>query len=100
MTTGSVDLLVVDDGAALRGYDCRDVLRVEEVPGRAGSPGGYLVRLGRLGPPREVACREVLGSVSLSAREIRPVPEALKDRMQGEKPWAVGMAGREIYLLY
>jgi hypothetical protein len=100
VTTGSVDLLVVDDGAALRGYDCRDVLRVEEVPGRAGSPGGYLVRLGRLGPPREVACREVLGSVSLSAREIRPVPEALKDRMQGEKPWAVGMAGREIYLLY
>ena len=74
--TGPVDLLLVDDGAALRGYDCRDVVRVEEV---AGEPGGYLVRLGRLGLPREIACREVLGSVALSAREIRPVPEVLLD---------------------
>lgn len=97
VTTGSLDLLVVDDGAALRGYDCRDVVRVEEV---AGEPGGYLVRLGRLGSPREVACREVLGSVALSAREIRPVPEALRERMTGEKPWAVGLTEREIYLLY
>ncbi len=97
MTTGSVDLLVVDDGAALRGYDCRDVVRVEEVAGEA---GGYLVRLGRLGSPREVACREILGSVALSAREIRPVPEALRERIPGEKPWAVGITEREIYLLY
>ena len=97
MTTGSIDLLLVDDGVALRGYDCLDVVRVEEV---AGEPGGFLVRLGRLGSPREVACREVLGSVALSAREIRPVPEALRERMTGEKPWAVGLAGRELYLLY
>ena len=97
MTSGSFDLLVVDDGAALRGYDCRDVVRVEEVEGE---PGGYLVRLGRLGPPREVACREILGSVVLSAREIRPVPDALRERITGEKPWAVGLTEREIYLLY
>jgi len=97
VTTASVDLLVVDDGAALRGYDCRDVLRVEEI---AGKPGGYIVRLGRLGSPREVACREVLGSVALSAREIRPVPEALWERITGEKPWAVGLTERGMYLLY
>jgi len=98
--TRSVDLLVLDDGTAIRGYDCRDVLRVEEVPGRAGAPGGFLVRLGRLGPPREVACREILGSVSLSAREIRPVPEVLRERMTGEKPWAVGITQQRICLLY
>ncbi len=97
MRSGSVNLLVVDDGAALRGYDCRDVVRVEEV---AGEPGGYLVRLGRLGSPREVACREVLGSVALSAREIRPVPEVLRERITGEKPWAVGLTGQGMYLLY
>lgn len=97
VTTGSIDLLVVGDGAALRGYDCRDVVRVEEV---AGEPGGYLVRLGRLGSPREIACREVLGSLALSAREIRQVPEVLRERITGEIPWAVGLTGREIYLLY
>jgi hypothetical protein len=97
VTTGSVDLLVVDDGEALRGYDCRDVVRVEEVVGEA---GGYLVRLGRLGSPHDVACREVLGSVALSAREIRPVPEVLRERVTGEAPWAVGLTEREIYLLY
>jgi hypothetical protein len=97
VTSGSVDLLVVDDGTGFRGYDCRDVVRVEEVEG---DPGGYLVRLGRLGSPREVACREVLGSVALSAREIRPVPEVLRERITGEKPWAVGLTGRVIYLLY
>lgn len=97
MTTGSVDLLVVDDGAALRGYDCRDVVRVEEVEGE---PGGYLVRLGRMGSPREVSCREILGSVALSAREIRPVPDVLRERITGEKPWAVGLTERELYLLY
>ena len=97
MTSGSVDLLVVDDGEGFRGYDCRDVVRVEEVEGE---PGGYLVRLGRLGSPREVACREILGSVTLSAREIRPVPDVLRERIAGEKPWAVGITGREMYLLY
>ena len=95
--TGSIDLLVVDDGASLRGYDCRDVVRVEDAPE---AEGGYLVRLGRLGSPREVACREILGSVVLSAREVRPVPEALRERIPGEKPWAVGLTEREIYLLY
>jgi hypothetical protein len=97
VTAGSVDLLVVGDGGAFRGYDCRDVVRVEVV---AGEPGGYLVRLGRLGSPREVACREVLGYVALSAREIRPVPEVLRERITGETPWAVGITGREMYLLY
>jgi len=97
VSTRSVDLLVVDDGVALRGYDCRDVVRVEEV---AGEPGGYLVRLGRLGSSREVACREVIGSVALAASEIRPVPEALRERIPGEKPWAVGLTVRGMYLLY
>lgn len=97
---GSIELILLDDGTAIRGYDCRDVVRVEEVPGRAETPGGYLLRLGRLGPPREVACREVLGSVSLSARDVRPVPEVLRDRMTGEKPWAVGITQQRICLLY
>jgi hypothetical protein len=38
--------------------------------------------------------------VALSAREIRPVPEALRERIPGEKPWAVGITERELYLLY
>jgi len=100
MTAVSVDLLVIDDGTSLRGYDCRDVVRVEEVPAEAGSPGGYLVRLGRLGPPRQIACREILESVSLSAREIRPVPEVLRVRMTGEMPWGVGVREQRICLLY
>jgi len=58
------------------------------------------VRLGRLGPPREVVCREILGSVALSAREIRPVPEVLRERITGEQPWAVGLTERGMYLLY
>lgn len=100
MNAGSLDLLLLDDGSAIRGYDCRDVLRVEEVAGNPGSPGGYVVRLGRMGPPRDVACREILGSTPLSAREIRPVPEALKARITGEKPWAVGITEKGICLLY
>ena len=97
---GSIDLLVLDDGTSLRGYDCRDVVRVEEVPGAEGSPEGYMVRLGRLGPPREIACREILESVSLSARDIRPVPEVLKERVRGEMPWGVGITEQRICLLY
>ena len=100
VTTGAVDFLIVQDGSALRGYDCRDVLRVDEVPAREGSPVGYLLRLGRLGPPREVACREIVGAVSLSAREIRPLPEVLKERVTGEMPWGVGITEKRIYLLY
>jgi hypothetical protein len=42
----------------------------------------------------------VLGSVSLSAREIRPVPDVLRERIAGERPWAVGLTERELYLLY
>ena len=100
MMAGSLELLVVDDGAAIRGYDCRDVVQVKEVAGERGVPGGYLVQLGRLGSHREVACREVLGAMSLSAREIRLVPEALRERMTGEKPWAVAITERGIFLLY
>ena len=100
MTAGFLDLLVLGDGTAIRGYDCRDVVHVKEVPGERGAPGGYLVRLGRLGSRREVVCREVLGSMALSAREIRPVPEALRERMTGEKPWAVAITERGIFLLY
>jgi len=100
VTSGSLDLLVLDDGASIRGYDCRDVVRVEEVAGERGGPGGYRVQLGRLGSHREVACREILGSLALSAREIRLVPEVLRERMTGEKPWAVGVTERGIFLLY
>ena len=100
MTAGSLELLVLDDGAAIRGYDCRDVVHVKEVPGESDAPGGYLVQLGRLGSRREVVCREVLGAMSLSAREIRLVPEALRERMTGEKPWAVAVTERGIFLLY
>jgi hypothetical protein len=38
--------------------------------------------------------------VALSAREIRPVPEVLRERITGEKPWAVGLTERGMYLLY
>ncbi len=101
MTTGTVDLLVVDDGTTLRGYDCRDVLRVEEAgEEETGSAGRYRIHLGRLGGAREVRCREVLGSVALTAKQIRPVPEVLSDRLGGEKPWAVGVTDRGICLLF
>jgi len=100
VNAGSIEILVLDDGTGIRGYDCRDVLRVEEVAGAGKAPAGYLVRLGRLGPPREVSCREVVGSVSLAAREIRPVPAVLKERMTGETPWAVGLTERGICPLY
>jgi hypothetical protein len=38
--------------------------------------------------------------VALSTREIRPVPETLRERMMGEMPWAVGLTERGMYLLY
>ncbi|MBI5905400.1 MAG: hypothetical protein HZB86_07585 [Deltaproteobacteria bacterium] len=97
--TSPLEILVLDVGDAVRGYDCRDVVRVEETDEEA-SRGRYVVHLGRLGPPRDVRCREIVGSVTLSAREIRPVPPALRDRMEGEKPWAVGITERGICLLY
>lgn len=100
MNAGSIEILVLDDGAGIRGYDCRDVMRVEEVAGAGEAPAGYLVRLGRLGPPREVSCREIVGALPLAAHEIRAVPPVLKERMTGETPWAVGLTERGICLLY
>jgi len=97
--TSALEFLVLDVGDAIRGYDCRDVLRVEET-GEEPSRGRYVVHLGRLGSTRDVRCREIVGSVTLSAGEIRPVPPALRDRMEGEKPWAVGITERGICLLY
>ena len=95
-----MEFLVLDDGTAIRGYDCRDVLRVEETGKWAAARDRYVVRLGRLGAPREVRCREVLGSVALAAADVRPVPAALRDRIPGEKPWAVGITDRGLCLLY
>jgi len=100
VNAGFIEILVLDDGTGIRGYDCRDVLRVEEAAGAAKAPAGYLVQLGRLGPPTEVSCPEVMGSVSLAAREIRRVPAVLKERMTGEAPWAVGLTERGICPLY
>lgn len=97
-----MNVLVVDDGSVLRGYDCRDVLRVEEIP-VAGSPAlaeKFLVHLGRNGRRNEVRCREVLGFFTLSAREVRPLPPALRERMAGETPWGVGITDRGLCLLF
>jgi hypothetical protein len=58
------------------------------------APGRFVVRLGRVGPSREVRCRGVLGSRVLAAADIRPVPEALRERMEGEQPWAGGITGQ------
>ena len=99
--TSSLEILVLDFGDSVRGYDFRDVLGVKEAGVESADPDGrFVVNLGRLGPAREVRCREVLGSRELSARDIRPVPEALCERMEGEKPWAVGITGQGICLLY
>ncbi len=97
-----MNVLVVDDGSALRGYDCRDVLDVEDDGRGPGTPeaGGFLVRHGRKGERREVRCREVVGFFTLSAREIRPLPPALRERIHGEIPWAVGITERGLCLLF
>lgn len=96
-------VLVVDDGLCLRAYDCRDVLGVEEAAPGAQTPPGerFLVRLGRLGPPREVRCREVLGFAPLSPQDVRPLPRALAERMEAaEAPWGIGLLARGLCLLY
>lgn len=97
-----MNVLVVDDGTTLRGYDCRDVLNVEEIeaPIDMAENDRFLVRLGRAGCRREIRCREIVGFFPLSAREIRPVPPALRERMTGEVPWAVGVTDRGLCLLF
>jgi hypothetical protein len=97
-----MNVLVVDDGSFLRGYDSRDVLQVEEIPtGDASAvPEKFLVHLGRLGSQKEIRCREVVGFFALSAREIRPVPRTLRERMAGEIPWGVGLTDRGLCLLF
>jgi hypothetical protein len=99
--TSSLTILVLDFGDSVRGYDFRDVLCVRETDGGdPDAPGRFVVRLGRVGPSREVRCRGVLGSRVLAAADIRPVPEALRERMEGEKPWAVGITGQGLCPLY
>jgi hypothetical protein len=94
-----LNVLVVDDGVTLRGYDCREVVRVEEPEGLADMP--FVVRFGRAGAERELGCMSVLGFYTLAAADIRPLPAALKDRMtQGESPWAVGIIPGGLCLLY
>ncbi|MDA8121273.1 MAG: hypothetical protein M0Z38_01750 [Deltaproteobacteria bacterium] len=97
-----MNVLVVDDGTTLRGYDCRDVLNVEEIeaPIDMAENDRFLVHLGRAGCHREIRCREVVGFFPLSAREIRPVPPVLRERMTGEVPWAVGVTDRGLCLLF
>ncbi len=97
-----MNVLVVDDGTTLRGYDSREILKVEEIggPGLPANAMRFLVRLGRSGNGKEIRCREVLGFFPLSAREIRPVPPALRERMTGEVPWAVGVISKGLCLLF
>ncbi len=96
-----LEILVVDDGDALRAYDCRDILGMEEIasPGDAGADE-VIVRLGRVGTPREIRCRRVLGFFALAAKDIRPLPPILSGRIAGEAPWAVGIIDRGLCLLY
>ncbi len=97
-----LEILVVDDGTGLRGYDCRDVVGMGEVPPTPGEPGREecVVRLGRLGTPREIRCRAVLGFFSLTPKDVRPVPPVLSERIAGEAPWGVGIIDRGLCLLY
>jgi hypothetical protein len=97
-----MNVLVVDDGSTLCGYDCREVLKVEEGCGGDGArePGGFLVRMGRTGTRKEIRCREIVGFCTISARDIRPLPPALRERLHGEIPWAVGITERGMCLLF
>jgi hypothetical protein len=97
-----LEVLVVDGGIGLHGYDCRDVLAVEELPPtREGAAHeAFVVRLGRLGTPREIRCREVLGFFKLTPRDVRPLPAIVSERIAGEAPWAVGIIDRGLCLLY
>lgn len=96
-----LEILVVDDGNGLRGYDCRDILGMDEIvsPDAAGRDE-VVVRLGRLGTPREIRGREVLGFFALTPKDVRPLPPILAGRIAGEAPWAVGIIDRGLCLLY
>ncbi|HEY3488739.1 MAG TPA: hypothetical protein VGK27_01310 [Candidatus Deferrimicrobiaceae bacterium] len=94
-----MNVLVIDDGETLRGYDCREVLRVDEPAGGGELP--FIVHFGRAGSTWELCCRNVLGFYPLSAADIRPLPLVLKERLtQGEGPWAVGITPGGLCLLY
>jgi hypothetical protein len=97
-----MNVLVVDDGKTLRGYDCREVLNVEEIgtPDDAAGADRFLVQLGRTGSRKEIRCRVVVGFFPLSARDIRPVPPLLRERMTGEAPWAIGVISYGLCLLF
>lgn len=97
-----MNVLVVDDGASLRGYDCGDVMGIEEIqpPPDTEKRMRFLVRLGRLGNRREIRCREIVGFHLFAERDIRPLPQVVKERMTGEVPWGVGITERGLCLLY
>ncbi len=94
-----MNVLVIDDGMTLRGYDCREVVRVEEPTDLSDLP--FVVHFGRAGVKRELGCMQVLGFHTLSASDIRPLPAVLKERMsQDDMPWAVGITPNGLCLLY
>ena len=94
-----MNVLVIDDGDTLRGYDCREVVRVDELSGGGELP--FVVHFGRAGNTWELCCKNVLGFYPLSAADVRPLPTVLKERMtQGEAPWAVGITPGGLCLLY
>jgi hypothetical protein len=94
-----VNVLVVDDGRTLRGYDCREVLRVDEPNDLRDLP--FVVRFGRAGAERELECLNIVGFYTLTASDVRPLPAVLKDRMgPGESPWGVGITPGGLCLLY
>jgi hypothetical protein len=99
-----VNILVLDDGSGLRGYDCREVLGIEEIQDPESSPpeAAFVVRLGRLGRSREIRCRQVLGFFPLAPKDVRPLPAVLAERMGGDEapPWAVGIVESGLCLLY
>ena len=96
-----MEVLVVDDGEVLLGFDCREVLAVDDAP-PGGEPFRYRLRLGRGGAEqRELPCRDVVGFLPLTAETVRPVPAVLAERLPpGRRPWAVGICGRGLFLLY
>jgi len=97
-----MNVLVVDDGTSLRGYDCGDVMGIEEIPSppETGDRAEFLVRLGRLGNPKGVRCREIVGFYSFAEPDVHPLPQVVKERMTGEVPWGVGITERGLCLLY
>lgn len=94
-----MNVLVIDDGFSLRGYDCREVVRVEEPEGLGDMP--FVVHFGRAGAERELGCLSVLGFFNLSAADIRPLPAVLKERLDpADAPWAVGITPGGLCLLF